>query len=279
MSESKINVVKETSEAKIVNPKAETDKKEVETVKPEVETDKKDAVTIKPEVDKEDKTDKPEDKMVNPMDSSIGDAFKPITDVFETIGNVPGEIIENIESAPATLVKGLEDANKELDKVVDATAALANPTRFGKIINNFAKIPNNINSKGLQNIATKFISGGLINAQTVLGRVLYSNPVTAIPLASAVSMANGVKNTTDAFEGASKIFADSLKTTAGQMTMGGGQQKRGGAKTRRLLKNIIRDRKLIQTRTNKMISEFTNPSLTRTNKKHISKKSKRIRRH
>ena len=238
--------------------------------------DKKNAVTVKPEADKEDKTDGPNAETVNPMDSSIGDVFKPITGVVNTLEKIPSEIIENIESAPATLVKGIEDANKELNKVVDATAALADPTRFGKIVNNFSKIPNNIDSKGLQNIATKFISGGLINAQTVFGRVLYSNPVTAIPLASAVSMANGVKHTTDAFEGASKIFADSLKTTAGQMTIAGGQT--GGAKTRRHLKNIIRDRKLIQSRTNKMISEFMNPSLTRSHKKHISKKTKRRRR-
>ena len=230
-------------------------KEEVATVKPEAETVKPIAV----------------------MDPSIGDALKPITDVVNTLEKVPGEIIENIESAPATLVKGLEDANKELDKVVAATAALADPTRIGKIINNFAKIPNNINSKGLQNVATKFISGGLINAQTVLGRVLYSNPLTAIPLASAVSMANGFKHTADAFEDTSKIFADSLKTTAGQMSLAGGQT--GGAKTRRHLKRVIRDRELIQTRTNKMIREFMNPThKTTQNKKHISKKSKRRRR-
>jgi len=198
-------------------------------------------------------------------------AFKPLTDAALKLEDAPKQIFEAVESTPKNLVLGLKHANERLDEVVVASKDLADPVRFGEIAKNLAKISGNIDSEAVKNTAAKFISGVLNNVTSTTERVLMTNPVTGIPLATGLSFVNAARNVGDAVEGATKIANNAVKKTT-NLSQGG-----GGAKTRRQLKNIIKHRHLIQTRTNKMIREFLGHTTTQ-NKKYIPKKSKRRRR-
>jgi len=211
----------------------------------------------------------------------IADAFKPITDLVVKIEDAPKNFVGVLESAPKNFVIGLNDANKRLDEVVGASKDLADPVRFGEIATNLGQIPNNIDSEAVKNLAAKFISGVFNNVTSTTERVLMSNPFTAIPLATTISLAKTAENIGKTVEGATKIANDAVEKTAEKISHIPSTEiqlkKGGGAKTRRHLKKIINNRQLIQTRTNKMIREFLGRATTQ-NKKQISKKSKRRRR-
>lgn len=212
---------------------------------------------------------------------------KPITSFAEKIENAPKNIVGAFEALPNNAVLGLKYANEKLDEVVKVSADLADPVRFGEIATNLGKIPNNIDPKALNKVTTKFASGVVDNAIKTARNLFMTNPVTGIPLATGISFVNAASNVGDAFEGATKIVKDAVEKTVGQIPHIPSlpnapppeilSKKGGGAKTRRHLKRVIRDRELIQTRTNKMIREFLGRATT-PNKKQISKRSKRRRR-
>ena len=230
----------------------------------------------------------------------IADAFKPITDLVVKIEDAPKNFVGVLESAPKNIVSGINSVNKDLDEVVGASKDLADPKRFGDIATNLGQIPNNIDSEAVKNLAAKFISGVLNNVSSTTERVLMSTPFTAIPLATTISLAKTAENIGKTAEGMTKIANDAVEKTAEKISRSTSLpntqvkvsanilppsappskiqlKKGGGAKTRRHLKKIISNRQLIQTRTNKMISEFLGRATTQ-NKKQISKKSKRRRR-
>lgn len=206
---------------------------------------------------------------------------KPITSFAEKIENAPKKLVGAFEALPNNVVLGLKYANEKLDEVVKVSADLADPVRFGEIATNLGQIPNNIDSKALNNVTAKFASGVVDNAIKTARNIFMTNPVTGIPLATGISFVNAARNVGDAVEGATKIANDAVEKTAEKIPHIPSTEilskKGGGAKTRRHLKRVIRDRELIQTRTNKMIREFLGRATTQ-NKKQISKKSKRRRR-
>ena len=218
----------------------------------------------------------------------IADAFKPITSFAAEIEEAPKKMVGAFEALPNNVVLGLKYANEKLDEVVKVSADLADPVRFGEIATNLGQIPNNIDSKALNNVTAKFASGVVDNAIKTARNIFMTNPVTGIPLATGISFVNAASNVGDAVEGATKIVNDAVKKTVEKIPHIPSlpnappppkilSNKGGGAKTRRHLKRVIRDRELIQTRTNKMIREFLGRATTQ-NKKQISKKSKRRRR-
>ena len=218
--------------------------------------------------------------------------FKPITNIALKVEELPKIVGNTLEALPNNTVLGIKYANEKVNEIVDVSADLANPIKFGKIAKNLGQISNNIDSEALKNVGVKFINGALNNATSTTTRVLMTNPLTGIPLATGISLVNAARTVSQALEKVSQIADDAIDKTSRKINLPSApnvlappspppppDKKRGGAKTRRQLKRVIRDRELIQTRTNKMIQEFMNPRHTIThNKKNISNKSKRRRR-
>ncbi len=217
------------------------------------------------------------------------DSQEPITasfsDFVEKIENVPGQLGEALESVPSKFVDVITNASNTIDKIADATTHLAEPTKYKTIVANVGSVAENI----IGNINTNELEQKIVDGASKLANIgvdtfitaAKTNPITGLPI---IAMEKGTKAASQFVISGSEIvnklnegLDKTLKEIDTPMFPKTGQS--GGAKTRRHLKKMIRERQLIQTRTNKMIHEFTNPNHRSTqNKKHIIKKTKRRRR-
>lgn len=212
----------------------------------------------------------------------VSNTANKIVELPSDIGNV----IVTVETIPLKIVEKVNELQK-------TTAILVTvPEKVGSIIGNIATIAKKSITKNgdkLQQSLNDSAKGvvGAVSKSTLNG--LYGIPVvgqlTAAAVGTAATSAAALESANNVVGVGTKIMDDFVKEAADQIGSGqtgigqSGTGQTGGAKTKRHLKKIIRDRQFIQTRTNKMIREFINPGLTKThNKKYISKKSKRRRR-
>ena len=198
--------------------------------------------------------------------------------------NMAVTAIQRIENLPGTITK-------TVDQLKETTGALVNvPKQVGSIVSDLTTIVGDSVEEQGGKIESVVVKG----AEGVIGTVgeagfasLKAIPVVGVGVAAGkgtvdtgIVLLNSVQDfgkvatqiVNNITEKAKKNILD--KQT---ITNTGGAGQHGGAKTRRHLKRVIRDRELIQTRTNKMIREFLGRATTQ-NKKQISKKSKRRRR-
>lgn len=212
--------------------------------------------------------------------------------LLKAIEDIPKNVGEGFESIPQDILA----LNNKLEEISNSMVELADTKKFSDSLNALspliANLEKSVDPKVFEKIATDTAVGAAnIGVETGL-RTLSTIPVFGTGFTAfmglgktVIKLANGVQRGLDAStiminKAVDKTIGNSDKTPKiiGQTTPGtkvGGQY--GGAKTRRHLKRIIRDRELIQTRTNKMISEFLGRATTQ-NKKQISNKSKRRRR-
>jgi hypothetical protein len=239
---------------------------------------------------------------------NLKDLKDNIDSFLESIERLPQTVGEGFETLPQKILKFNNYIEENRDAVIKLSSTLGDGAANKEFIQNlagtlsmtFANIDKNAVQKNIDNVTGSVLDTGI---ESVKDSIL-TNPLTGIPFVIAMSFANIAKSASKSAEGMLEIINNAIQQTTNKLPpvpntqslpnatvkkdakipdrppppgVGGGQY--GGAKTRRQLKRVIRDRELIQTRTNKMIREFMNPKHTTTqNKKHISKKSKRRRR-
>lgn len=238
---------------------------------------------------------------------SLDKAFEEIDRIFESLfeklNSVPGKIYYKVDN----MQKG---AAAKLEKTAEVAAVLAErPDVFDKFVGDLSIVFGRFTNV----LDTTKLSGYVANGLGKLGSTLMDaitkamlyNQFTAPIMIAAEKGAKVVETVSGTAEQIVDQVADSVDKAlelppppgvpkgtelnnlqpppppitgpdTNHPKIIGGQS--GGAKTRRHLKKMIRERQLIQTRTNKMIHEFMNPSLKTQNKKHIIKKTKRRRR-
>jgi hypothetical protein len=218
---------------------------------------------------------------------AVDDASAGVKEVYDdgkeallVLPNMVGDALEGIENLPKTITT-------KVNEFQETTAALVKvPEQVGSIVGDLTTIVEDSVGKQSEKLEAAVVKG----SEGVIGTIGKASVESfkAIPVVGmGVAAGKGAVDTgivlLNSFRDlggiAAKIVNDITDKAKKNIVTNKTGGQRGGAKTRRLLKNIIRDRKLIQTRTNKMISEFTNPrQMTRQNKKHIFKKTKRRRR-
>jgi len=235
---------------------------------------------------------------------NLKDLKENIDGFLMTIEGLPQTINNNFETLPQQILKFNKYIEENRDAVIKLSGTLADGTANKELIQNlagtlsmtFSNIDKNAVQKNIDNVTGSVLDTGI---ESVKDSIL-TNPLTGIPFVIAMSFANIAKSASKSAEGMLEIINNAIQQTTNKLPpvpnipslpnatvkkdakipppgVGGGQY--GGAKTRRHLKRVIRDRELIQTRTNKMIREFMNPKHTTTqNKKYIHRKSKRRRR-
>lgn len=199
-----------------------------------------------------------------------------------------GKVIAAVEAVPLKMAAKVDEYQKTAASLVGVQGKIESIIRdlatiaTKAITTNGAKLQESLNegAKGVVGSASNAALSGVYGLP-VVGQLAAAAVGTASTGAAALKSANnvlgvGTQMMNQIVEDATKESGAPQHSVAAALGSKTGGQT-GGAKTRRHLKKMIRERQLIQTRTNKMISEFTNPSLTRTHKKHISKKSKRRR--
>jgi hypothetical protein len=227
---------------------------------------------------------------------AVDDAAAGVKEVYDdgkeallVLPNMVGDAFESIENLPKTVT------NKVNELQETTTALVKVPEQVGSIVGDLTTIVGDSVEEQSEKIEGAVVKG----AEGVIGTVgkagvesLKAIPVVGVGVAAGkgavdtgIVLLNSfrdlgnvatqiVNNITE--KAKTNILNRPTEQSKTEKKVGG---QYGGAKTRRHLKNIIRDRELIQTRTNKMIREFMNPThRTTQNKKHISKKSKRRRR-
>ena len=240
------------------------------------------------------------DSVVKLISKLYDDSKYLVSNTANKIVEIPsniGKVVVTVEGIPLKIVE-------TVNKLQKTTAMLvAVPEKVGSTIGNIVTITTNAVTKNGGKLQQSLNDGakgvvGAISKTTLNG--LYGIPgvgqLTAAAVGTVVTSAAALESANKVVGVGTKIM-DDFVVEAGTVQTGTvqpgtvqpgtvktgtvqhGTVQSGGAKTRRHLKKIIRDRQFIQTRTNKMIREFMNPCLTKThNKKHISKKSKRRRR-
>jgi hypothetical protein len=207
------------------------------------------------------------------FDNGINGAFDKLDKIPSDISDKAGEVQEVVSD--------------KLNKVTKVTEAFADEKVATIVAGDMSKVANealnHIDTKEISNLVSNGISAAVTAVSKGFVDGLYANPIvgSATKLGTSVLDAGGKLADTGSkivnvvTKSVDKALLDSALPP--KPPNGGGQS--GGAKTRRYLKKMIRERQLIQTRTNKMIHEFMNPSHPKTmNKKYFSKKSKRRRR-
>jgi hypothetical protein len=235
---------------------------------------------------------------------NLKDLKENIDGFLSTIEGIPQIVNNDFETLPQKILKFNKYIEENRDAVIKLSGTLGDGAANKELIQNlagtltmtFSNIDKNAVQKNIDNVTGSVLDTGI---ESVKDSIL-TNPLTGIPFVIAMSFANIAKSASKSAEGMLEIINNAIQQTTNKLPpvpnipslpnatvkkdvkipvpgVGGGQY--GGAKTRRHLKRVIRDRELIQTRTNKMIREFMNPKhATTQNKKHISKKSKRRRR-
>ena len=219
-------------------------------------------------------------KDIENLPQTVGEGFETLPQEILKFNNYIAENRDAVIKLSDTLVDGA--ANKELIQNLAGTLSMT-----------FANIDKDAVQKNIDAVTGNVLDTGIKSFE----QGILTNPLTGIPFVIAMSFANIAKTGAKSAEGMLKIFNNAIQQTANKLppvpslkaTEVGvnilpppppskiSSKKGGGAKTRRHLKRVIRDRELIQTRTNKMIREFLGHATTQ-NKKQISKKSKRRRR-
>jgi hypothetical protein len=256
----------------------------------------------KPAEEREEKKVEEEKDGGEENEPTLEDLKKEVDRLLTAIENIPKNVGEGFEAIPQDILA----LNKKLEEISSSMVQLADTKKFSESLNALGPLIDNleksVDPKVFENIITDTAVGTAnIAVQTGL-KTLSTIPVFGTGFTAfmglgqtVIKLANGVqrgleagtiminkavdKTTGNTGKIINKNSSDPPKIT-GQTTKEtkvSGQA--GGAKTRRHLKRVIRDRELIQTRTNKMIREFMNPKHAITqNKKYIHRKSKRRRR-
>jgi hypothetical protein len=218
-----------------------------------------------------------------------GELYKDGKEALSVLPNMAVTAVQKIESLPGTITK-------TVDKLQETTAALVNvPKQVGSIVGDLTTIVKYSVEEQGEKIKGVVVKGaeGVIGTMGKAGvESLKAIPVIGVGVAAGKGAADTgivllnsfkdlgtvatqiVNNITD--KAKNNILNKPTEQTTSEVKEGG---QYGGAKTRRKLKKMIRERQLIQTRTDKMIREFMNPKHTTTqNKKYVRRKSKRRRR-
>jgi hypothetical protein len=220
------------------------------------------------------------DKIDNGVAQVYGDGKELASNTANAISNVPSNLVhavETIEQIPETLAKKVSDFKESVKLLKTLPENVAEATKDIAIL-----MSDSIQNQSA-NIEAAAITG-LTNMTDIAGKAVFESLKTVPVIGSGVAVGKGTAETTIAFAKAANRFGkiatqivDDITEKAEQTILNKPIQA-GGAKTRRHLKQMIREREKIQTRTNKMIRDFMNPVLAKTrNKKNISKKSKRRR--
>ena len=241
---------------------------------------------------------------------NLEDLKKNIDGFVKDIENLPQTVGEGFETLPQEILKFNNYIEKNRDAVIKLSDTLVDGAANKELIQNlagtlsmtFANIDKDAVQKNIDAVTGNVLDTGIKSFE----QGILTNPLTGIPFVIAMSFANIAKTGAKSVEGMLTIFNNAIQKTANKLPPVPSltdkkeevandksnkevsllpppppskisSKKGGGAKTRRHLKRVIRDRELIQTRTNKMISEFLGRATTQ-NKKQISKKSKRRRR-
>jgi hypothetical protein len=252
------------------------------------------AKTEEKEEKKETETEEKEEEV------NLEDLKKNIDGFVKDIENLPQTVGKGFETLPQEIFKFNNYIAENRDAVIKLSGTLVDGAANKELIQNlagtlsmtFANIDKDAVQKNIDAVTGNVLDTGIKSFE----QGILTNPLTGIPFVIAMSFANILKTGVKSAEGMLKIFNNAIQQTANKLPPVPSltdkkevsllpppppskisSKKVGGAKTRRHLKRVIRDRELIQTRTNKMISEFLGRATTQ-NKKYISKKSKRRRR-
>jgi hypothetical protein len=209
------------------------------------------------------------------------------------VSNLPsgaGKVIAAVEAVPLKMAAKVDEYQKtaaslvgvqgKIESIIGNLVTIATTA----ITKNGPKLQESLNegAKGVVGSASNAALSGVYGLP-VVGQLASAAVGTASTGAAALKSANnvlgvGTQIMNQIVEDATKESGAPQHSVAAALGSKTGGQT-GGAKTRRHLKKMIRQRHLIQTRTNKMIHEFMNPIHPKTmNKKYFSKKSKRRRR-
>ena len=250
--------------------------------------------TTEPEVKITD-SEKPTTEQEEKSDSGVTDIELQIGSLLEEFENLPKTIGSGFQELPKNVADNLEELNTNIEEMSNAAVKLSDTEKFDKIFTALGPMMENLRSsvdpKVLQEIAVSTTNETTKAFFASLEKAFLSIPVIGTGYAS---VSGAAKTIIPMMDGVSKLAAAvtsvidrTLKKIDRVGTKVNGPvpkldspvpKQGGGAKTRRHLKKTIRQRQLIQTRTNKMIREFMNPSLTITqNKKHIKSKRRRRR--
>ena len=248
-----------------------------------VKQDESKEKTTEPEVKITD-SEKPTTEQEEKSDSGVTDIELQIGSLLEEFENLPKTIGSGFQELPKNVADNLEELNTNIEEMSNAAVKLSDTEKFDKIFTALGPMMENLRSsvdpKVFQEIAVSTTNETTKAFFASLEKAFLSIPVIGTGYAS---VSGAAKTIIPMMDGVSKLAAavtsvidrtlKKIDSSVPVVHKGG-----GGAKTRRHLKNTIRQRQLIQTRTNKMIREFMNPSLTRTqNKKHIKSKRRRRR--
>lgn len=217
--------------------------------------------------------------LINTVAAGAGKVYEDGKNIVTELPSKVGNVVATVEALPLNVVDKVEQYQKTAaalvgiqDKVASTVGDLAT-IATNVIAKDSDKLQQGLN-EGAKNVvgsASKAALNGLYGIPGV-GQLTAAAVGTASTGAAALDSAN---NIVSVGTGIMNNFAKEASGLVEQSNTG----QTGGAKTRRHLKKMIRERQLIQTRTKKMIHEFMNPSHSKTqNKKHIIKKTKRRRR-
>jgi hypothetical protein len=208
------------------------------------------------------------------------DGKQLVSNSTETILAFPskiGGVVETVESFPLSVAEHVDKARKSSNALVKV------PEQVQSTLGDIAAIATESIAKHGDDIQ-KGLNDGAKNVTGSIGRATLEGfkaiPFVGVGVAAGKGAFDTAVSLTKSFQDlggvATKIVNDiTEKAKLNIATKTDGQT--GGAKTRRHLKKMIRDRQLIQTRTNKMIHDFTNPK-PQTKKNMPKKKTMRRRR-
>jgi hypothetical protein len=217
------------------------------------------------------------DKIDNGVAQVYGDGKELVSNTANTISNIPSSLVHAVGQIPETVANKVSDVKKSVEILRNV------PEDVAIITEDIASIMSNSFHKHSDKIKHVVIDG-LTNITDIAGKAVFESFKTVPVIGSGVAVGKGAAETTIALvkagNGLGKIATDIVNdiTEKANQNMLNKPIQVGGAKTRRHLRQMIRDREKIQTRTKQMISDFMNPGLAKTrNKKNMYKKSKRRR--
>jgi hypothetical protein len=211
--------------------------------------------------------------------------YDKITGLPETIGNT----IEYIENAPSNIAHHIDAVSKSADVLADPEVRenIQNIlSKSGEIVSNsIAKHGDELKGAvitGTNDVTNTVGEAALtsLKAVPVLGLAVATGEGTVKTVTSLSNSFINLGNTVKAIlDNVIQNGRDLIRTKKGQPFTSVNPSIKGGAKkTRKHMKKVIRDRVLIQSRTNKMIHEFLNPNHTIKRLKTIkTSKTKRRR--
>jgi hypothetical protein len=207
--------------------------------------------------------------------------YDKITGLPETIGNT-------VEKVPSNIAHSIDAVSKSVDVLADPEVR----ENIQNIISKSGEIVSNSIAKHGDELKGAVITGanGVTNT---LGEAALTS-IKAVPvLGLAVATGEGTVKTVTSLSKSFINLGDTVTKIINDVTQNGRDlilmkkkghtftsvnpslQNGGAKKTRKHMKKVIRDRVLIQSRTNKMIHEFLNPKHTIKRLKTIKTKRRR----